>query len=133
MNTRTKVMSMKRFMQALMLIIITNNAQAALTGNQLLESCELFLNKNAHDKTSYFLQGNCIGYLGGFSDMNLVYRALMFAGARSGEAFYCMPKGLPIEQQARIVVKFLKDNPPTLHLPVAVLVNKAYSNAYPCE
>jgi len=82
---------------------------AILSGNKLLESCEL-------DDAS-FRDGVCYGYVFAVYDM---------VGP------VCTPASVKGEQLVNIVRKYLKENPEDLHHKAAVIVNFALSQVFPC-
>ena len=94
-----------------MLLGSPNSYAAILSGNRLLESCEL-------DDAS-FRDGMCYGYV--FA----VYDVIV------GEEF-CPPDGVVGEQILPIVMKYLKENPENLHYNAASLVTVALGRAFPC-
>ena len=70
----------------------------------------------------------CYGYLEGIGELNSINKGL------GRFAYFCVPKdGIPNTQAARIVVKYLRDNPAKLHENKAVLAVLALKEAYPCK
>jgi len=84
---------------------------AILSGNKLLESCEL-------DDAS-FRDGVCYGYVFGVFDV-------------MQDVKVCEPVGVTGKQLTGIVRKYLKENPENLHLNAAFLVTLALSEVFPC-
>jgi len=103
------------------------------TGSQLLENCSEppvevgdvvpvdRLVRGARNN------GMCAGFIAGVNDS----QASQFA---SGQApTFCLPAGVQIGQLAKVVRKYLEDNPAKLHLPSVILVNSALDQAFPCR
>jgi hypothetical protein len=65
--------------------------------------------------------------------MNDIYKSTVLKGSSQG--LICLPKEKPqtVGQLARIVVKYLEDNPKQLHEPAASLATVALSKAFPCK
>jgi hypothetical protein len=103
------------------------------TGSQLLENCseppvevgdvvpvDLLLRRARNN-------GMCAGYIAGVNDNQASQVA-------SGQApTFCLPAGVQIDQLAKVVRKYLEDNPAKLHLPGGILVKSALDQAFPCR
>jgi len=72
--------------------------------------------------------GFCHGIIRGVWDMHDIY-----AEGLKSQKFFCVPKEVTLGQLARVVVKFLKDNPAILHENRTALIIMALKNAYPCR
>ncbi len=103
------------------------------TGSQLLETCSEppvevgdvvpveRLVKGARNN------GMCAGYIAGINDNEM-------AQVASGKPRpYCSPPGVQIAQMAKVVRKYLEDNPAKLHLPGGIEVMSALEQAFPCH
>ena len=94
-------------------------------GDELLWACSAELDniENAMRKIQ------CVGYLQGMLDgVQLVF------GLTPESKFFCPPvSGMSADQQLRIVIKYLENNPETLHQSARVLVLSAYTQAFPCK
>jgi hypothetical protein len=106
-------------------------APIALTGEQLLENCQVTL--DIHDKNfmavrteSEFIQGAksgiCQGYLMSVNEVR------QFARHR-----YCLPEQLNMLEAAAVIVKYLKAHPKDLSAPASSLVMNAYQAYFPCR
>lgn len=71
--------------------------------------------------------GMCAGYIAGVNDSQ------MMQGASGRPPLYCLPSGVQIDQMAKVVRKYLQDNPAELHLPGVILVRSALEQAFPCH
>ena len=71
----------------------------------------------------------CASYVGGFLDgMSLTLRA------SKGNKVVCIPeRGITNDQAARILVKYLRENPETLHETGRVSLFVALAKAFPCS
>jgi hypothetical protein len=49
------------------------------------------------------------------------------------QTVYCIPSNADNDQFVRIVLKYLNDNPATLHYPAGALVANAIVAAFPCK
>ena len=55
-------------------------------------------------------------------------------GAKPESKLFCPPVGgMSVDQQIRIVTKWLKENPAELHRSARMSVLVAYIQAFPCE
>ena len=114
--------------QAVMLFFFSTVSMA--DGNKLLEQC--------HD-TVYFLDTNeirnelniglCFGSIQGVRVTIMIYHDYSPEHLK-----VCWPEeNITNAQAARIIVKYLKDNPQILHEDDYFLTLKAYLDAYPCK
>lgn len=82
--------------------------------------------------------GLCIGYLQGFDEMHsrMAYVLSDFSNNENkikSFMWYCKPETVTYEQEARIVVKYLTENPDKLHYPAGdelVIILQKY---FPCD
>jgi Ssp1 endopeptidase immunity protein Rap1a len=76
----------------------------------------------------------CISYLAGVSDGIVVeeFHANTVSHTNVGQP-YCLAEGIGSEQAARILLKYLRDNPAVTHLPTRSLYVFAMANAFPCS
>lgn len=86
------------------------------TGNDLLRECE---------DTSPFVQGACVGYIIGVSD--LASAALQKEGLAP-----CLPKSSDRRQLRDVVTKALKDEPSSRAQDASALTLAALLKAFPC-
>lgn len=99
----------------------------ASDGNDLLKWC-----KNASSDTpeiqSSFTAGFCLG------TMQTVGELTPFINDGLGPGFkICPPSEITNGQAARVVVKYIQQNPEKLHLNATTLTIMALQNAYPCK
>ena len=50
----------------------------------------------------------------------------------NSHAPYCLPKDIATSQLTRVYIKYLKDNPESLHFPYGTLLVGAFEEAFPC-
>ena len=109
-------------------------AESPDNGKVLLEECVLAISltdkqiKPTSDNVDKFGRGTlCLGFLKGILQTNATYQVL------GEEVLFCVPKeGVSNIQAARIVVKYLKENPEKQHDLGITLAIQALSNAFPC-
>ena len=100
-------------------------------GNALLAVCGDFV--TAMDRGGRLTERDilsttaCTAYLRGFSHGV----ALLSSEPAQGYG-YCVEDTVPSRQIARVVVRYLKENPQVLHQHPAVLVAKALRQGFPC-
>jgi hypothetical protein len=103
-------------------------------GNALLQQCKDALTVvDGGAGKSAFGGGVCLGKIEGALDG--IEMARGYYSASSGKAlppFICPPESVTREQQLRIVVKYLKENPEKLHEPEVTSIALAMAFAFPC-
>ncbi|MDO8769385.1 MAG: Rap1a/Tai family immunity protein [Burkholderiaceae bacterium] len=101
-------------------------------GNALLSVCGNFV--NALDRGTRLSEKDvvtlaaCTSYLRGFTHGV----ALLSREPQQG-AGYCIDESIPSAQVARVLVKYLRENPKNLHLHPAVLTVQALREGFPCK
>jgi hypothetical protein len=102
-------------------------------GNLLLRECKETLNETYKECEPAINSMHCLGYIDGLVAMNDIYKSTVLKGSSQG--LICLPKEKPqtVGQLARIVVKYLEDNPKQLHEPAASLATVALSKSFPCK
>lgn len=68
----------------------------------------------------------CVGYLGGFIDMNWVLVA------SNDNPLWCPPEEVTLEQVRKVVLAHMEARPQNLHEPFAMLAASALRKAFPC-
>lgn len=110
------------------------HAASGRDGNYLLHACADKTESATTPETKISTYGGnmwCIGLLEGVADMNTLYSQGMLGGK---EGAFCLPEeGIPDDQLRRIVVKFLEDNPKSLHQSARILTTMAFHDAFPCK
>ena len=112
------------------------------TGNQLVKFCDAS-NKASSSSTWFgcmmFVDGVITGaytvYLYEYNNLPAANQATThFNPDEIVRRLYhvCMPDGVPREQRALVVAKYLQDHPGELNRPSAVLVVHALIDAWPC-
>lgn len=101
-------------------------------GNALLAVCGSFVSSadrggRLSDKELVMLTA-CTSYVRGFTHGV----ALLSKEPQQGWG-YCIDPSVPSVQVARVLVKYLRDNPQTLHFHPAVLVGRALREGFPCK
>ncbi len=100
-------------------------------GNQFLKECtQSIRSMDGETLTSLQLALNlhCVAYIEGFTDAPLWYVLVM-----NGPPLYCFPEGVKVGQATRIVVKWMKDHPESLHFEKGIIIGIALKIAFPCK
>jgi len=107
-------------------------------GNELLSNCSaaerVADGEHVSDKIAYDATA-CMAYLSGVRDLNSLYRAAAIEDKTVlPDLVFCSPDdGVKTGQLARIVVKYLKGHPETLHRSEILLTMLALKDAFPCR
>ena len=121
---------MRYLLMIVLLCTVTQARAGFLTGNVLLENCEMFLRAALGTplKTDSFINsGMCPGYIAGIVDVEDA-----FVGWGRKEKAWCTPSTTH-GQLVRVVTKYLQERPEKLHLNAGSLVANALILAFPCE
>jgi len=104
-----------------------------LDGNHLLQACNNALAEHQPaDADGHALLGYCAGLIHGVGGAHMgAQRAA--ASDRREPALFCLPESMTILDGARVVVKFLNDNPARLAEDATDLVKDAIAGAFPCN
>lgn len=113
---------MKRFILLIFVVLCaTSMVGQNDTGNDLLPACQAAIDSSGRsywtDVHEPFQAGFCLGLIEGVSAVS---------------HHVCPPEGVTLQQEARIIVKFLKDNPDKLNRTESILTVMALSKAFPC-
>lgn len=116
----------------LALLLLALSPFAYADGNTLVGDCMLFERYEAKAVTltqaEYFQLGRCLGAVEGVRNTMLVYRSMLPPALK-----VCMPDGgIANGQAVRIALRYLRDNPASLHEDSSVLLMKAFHQAFPC-
>jgi len=114
-----------------LMILVLSPGLAFASGNKLLNQCNAAIDfmDNKPANPDFGALGFCLGMMQGVTNTNAMYEVQL-----GKDALFCAPeKGLNNGQAARIVVKYLKDNPKELHRHGTILTISALMQAYPCE
>lgn len=114
----------------------------AATGEQLFDSCKFAIRV---DETGSSMApgerkdpevlgdrsvrvGYCIGFITG-----MVGTANMYNEFSEGRKMFCVPKNATWKQTAKIIIKYLEDNPAELHSSDVFVTTVALKKAFPCR
>ena len=123
---------MNKILLLLSLAFIQSNALAYEKAQELLWACKADPS-TASDMESMVKanldKSHCFGYITGMLDgVQLVF------GIKPESKFFCPPVGgMSTDQQVRIVIKHLEDNPQELHSSARMQALLALAKAFPCE
>lgn len=89
-------------------------------GNELLLSCQSVVDSMSDGslKGNAYDRGFCVG---------------LVEGIAYASSTVCVPKGVTIGQEVRVVAKYLNDHPEQLNHDERILTDAALSNAFPCK
>jgi hypothetical protein len=105
--------------------VLANGSAMAANGNDLLKWCQGVDSDNAKVQSG-FGAGYCIGTM---STVNTLVNYI-----NSGLSLeMCPPPEITNGQMAKIVIKYLQQNPEVLHLEATALTVSALRTAYPCK
>jgi hypothetical protein len=134
---------MKRLLTYLLLLVATatfgQDSQPDLisqSGNAFLRTCSV-IDKQTSEQTALdqIMDMVCVTYIRGFAEG--VYVQQNFAEHtlhHSVDVPFCLPDdGIEGGQMAKIVLKYIRDNPATAHQPTMLLAASALSHAFPCR
>ena len=98
--------------------------ESSLSGKDLRQHCEAVLQGHAPQS---FEAGVCVGTL-----QTLRYIQPLL-DPKYGKADYCLPPGLPSEQEAQVVVTYLQSHPERLQEEGRTVALDALHQAFPCK
>lgn len=121
---------MNKLLLVITLAVSFHTNAAFKTAQDLLFACNGTPDRNsANPEVDVIMfQGLCFGYISGMVDNYQIMRSL------GAPPLFCPPEqGMALDQQLRIVVKHLENNPEALHETARVEVFRALVNAFPCD
>lgn len=125
---------MKAWIGAVALVgTLGSGSAVAADGNKLLDHCQQAtrgLDDVSKPTDSTLSAGHCFGMVEAAKSLMQYYRE----NDVPDDYKACFPKsGVSTAQATRVVEKYLKDNPATLHEDGTLLVVQALHKAFPCE
>ena len=117
---------MKKLLLIALLLSVSQNSIAFGKAEELLWACNA---GSKDDPVGYMHKAKCFGYISGVLDgMQMVF------SIKPESRFVCPPaSGMSLDQQVRIVLKHLEDNPNELHESARSTVLVAFQRAFTCE
>ncbi|SDW30438.1 hypothetical protein SAMN05444064_10219 [Pseudomonas syringae] len=112
-------------------IVVSGTVSAAASdGNQLITACQAVVKyMDGNKNTDSYDFGYCIGIVEATEGSLMILNDVLPKQFKT-----CYPTtGTTNGQKARIVVKFLQENPAMLNQPATYLAMYAYKAAYPCQ
>ncbi|WP_447749416.1 Rap1a/Tai family immunity protein [Pseudomonas nicosulfuronedens] len=120
---------------AVLLVAVSVTAQAGergtTDGNALLKGCSAVvksLDGGGQKVPDAFAMGQCFGMLEGVAGSAQIMERKLPENMRT-----CIPENYSNGQGARVVVKYLNENPQSLNLPASFLVMISLKTAFPCS
>ncbi|WP_223592416.1 Rap1a/Tai family immunity protein [Pseudomonas sp. A-R-19] len=97
-------------------------------GNTLLKQCKQFIKFMDGENANGLDAGLCGGFVRGVTSTNFLYSELF-----KQKFGICEPRNISANQDVRIVVKYLENNPKQLSEDRTILVWLALADAFPCK
>ena len=103
------------------------------SGNVFLQDCSV-VDKSVNDLNRSEMQRSnvCLSYVMGLLDGVLLQISLSRTPDHVELFQYCMSGNVTNAQVARVLLKYIRANPATAHLPTATLFGSAMKEAFPC-
>jgi hypothetical protein len=92
--------------------------ESVITGNFLIESCQIAIDASAQNVYDGWRSGVCNGLVTG----------IMYASPT-----VCHDPDVTLGQAMRVLEKYLQDHPEKLHLSGSALTDEALTQAFPCK
>jgi len=123
-----------RYLLALIFVMLgfSQNAAASPDGASLLRACNASNKQEdgievSDEEAAYALW--CSGYVAGYLDGFQISSSTKGAGEK-----LCLPNaGITNDQAIRVITRWLKDHPETLHQSGRVEILRALASAFPCK
>jgi hypothetical protein len=112
---------------ALLGVLASPRPAAAVDGNQLLASCGM------GDAGGLACTYYVVGWRDAFAIATVAAYGLKSATEQNLKMRICIPDGVTNGQLEKVVLKYLRDNPATLHIASAYLTAAAIQEAFPCR
>jgi hypothetical protein len=107
------------------------------SGNDFLSECSALERANDSNLTHLDMAKNvqCLSYVQGSIDGAFYENARigMTGKAKAPPLPYCLPEDVSGIQLARVVLKYVRNNPEKAHMATVVLVFMALEDAFPCS
>ena len=97
-------------------------------GNALLADCGDALKGKLSSATAFFKAGFCQGHIIGISSYNEYLNAV-----DAKRRVFCVPGSVTLNQNIRVVMKYLNEHPERLHFPDTLLIIEAFRESFPCR
>jgi hypothetical protein len=120
----------------------------AQDGLELLTACQEFVLPSArqsHESPSdhYYNSGECDGYINGVNEMHnfMAFKAANVKDLKDPEYdskvrthyLYCLPEKTKNLQAAKVVIRYLQENPDKLKFAPSLLILGAFEKYFPCH
>jgi hypothetical protein len=117
--------TMRQILIAAALSMTWASDASAMNGDGLRKMCDPILyvdiNKDVLTHKAWGDLNLCFGYIDGASD-----------GMWQGLRHFCTPSGVTYPIMTKVVVVYLDRHPERLHLGAQLLIDEAFTQAYPC-
>ena len=130
---------MKYFVLVAVLFFVTAAVPALAvkrSGHDLLIDCRNLVETEAIEtveKEKLLGMGYCIGLIDGLITFNYVYEAVLEQEGDAEIVQMCLPARLSTRQSAKVIVKYLEDNPDRMDESGQALAAQALVDAFPCD
>lgn len=101
------------------------------SGREFLEACSKVGSEGSSDPVRVYNDAACLGWVEGFEDGFTVHEELL--GVPAKDRMACLPHGATAIQTARVIQKYIADNPDKAHRPTRYIASLALASAFPCK
>jgi hypothetical protein len=101
------------------------------SGRDFLEACSKVGSERSSDPVQAYNDAACLGWVAGFADGFTVHEELL--GVPAKDRMACLPRGVTAIQTARVIRKYIADNPDKAHRPTRYVASLALAGAFPCK
>jgi hypothetical protein len=122
-----------KLLAVLVLCFLSSHAYADNDGNSLLLACKAsvdFLDEQKIEMKHPHSVGQCLGLISGLRDMHDYFQTGLLEII---QPVFCVPGEVNSGQLARVLVKYLKENPTELHKRDTLLILMAFIDGFPCD
>jgi hypothetical protein len=99
------------------------------SANEVMKGCRAVVAQtNPETEAGWFLRGICMGIVSALAGYSAA-----FERAARGTTGVCLPEGVSVNQQVRVVVAYIDARPNRLHEDFRTLTIEALRDAWPCK
>jgi hypothetical protein len=115
-----------RVIVAGLVLLVIGKASATVVdkGTDLQSSCELLVQNSFRDQAEARLAGSCEG---------MIETAMLFSPNLPADVRACPPAQGSVVQSAKVLLRYLNDNPDRVREPGVTVAIEAFRDAWPCH
>lgn len=110
---------------------IAGQPDISRSGSNFLEACSSIDSEGNRSSVRIYNDATCLGWVEGFEDGFTVHDELLSVPEK--DRMVCMPRGVTTIQIARIIKKYIADNPEKAHRATRYNASVALARAFPCK